>query len=138
MRRPCLRFKGTPNEYTYLHNAIKKQLPEPEECYICKGFSERFELANLSQKYSSNLDDWAYMCGSCHKRWDSDKYHWVENNWHKLCVKCVLIKAIPDFYRRKTMQISRGHVYPQSETTSWCIDCTKEWGRRPRKPKNSL
>ena|SRR3990167_280095 len=126
------RFNGSATEYVNLHNRIKRKMGKYQVCYLCKNKNCKFELANLTQKYTEELNDWAYMCGSCHKRWDSLKYHWKSGGWHKFCVKCKKIKIVDEFYKKKSKYVKNGKVYQTLDTTDLCIQCTKNWSKMQR------
>ena len=132
------RFNGSAVEYVNLHNRIKAKIGKPKQCHLCRNKDCGFELANLTQKYTEELNDWAYMCGSCHKRWDSPKYHWRDKAWYKFCVGCRAIKAVTDFYKRKSNQICKnGKIYKQTDTTEKCVECTKKWSKNQRLNKKN-
>ena len=44
---------------------IKKRKQKPIKCEFC---NERpvLDLANISQKYKRDLNDWEYLCRKCH------------------------------------------------------------------------
>jgi hypothetical protein len=48
-----------------LHIWVRHRLPEPEGCERC-GRKAKLDLANISQEYKQDLDDWEYLCRRCH------------------------------------------------------------------------
>lgn len=66
-------WKGSEVGYSALHSWIARKLGKPNECSNC-GFtsdnSRQFNWANLSHEYKRDLDDWARLCGSCHRKYD--------------------------------------------------------------------
>lgn len=50
--------------YNEKHKRIKKILLKPDTC-IC-GESENLILHNLSGKYNDDINDWIWLCRSCH------------------------------------------------------------------------
>ncbi len=62
-------WKGDIVGYSALHEWIKRNKPKPVFCEIC---TERApaELANKSQEYMRDIDDFWWACGSCHRRID--------------------------------------------------------------------
>lgn len=116
----------------------KPDIAVPERCFLCGKKDCRFELANLDQKYSEIVFDWGYMCSVCYKRCDSEKYHWNGKDWDKRCTKCGEMKNMSLFYQRKSTQTIGGKTYPRNDPTSWCIDCTKEWGNSLSLAKKAL
>lgn len=55
--------------YKELHSWVRRWLPKPELCNICKSRLPK-EVANLDQKYSRNLNTWSWLCISCHRLMD--------------------------------------------------------------------
>lgn len=63
-------WAGDKVKYGQLHNWVKKRLPKPKICPICK---ERnvLDLANIAPKpnvrtYNRNLENWEWLCRRCH------------------------------------------------------------------------
>ena len=69
-------FKNSFN-YNVLHEYIKKRIKKPEICEICKN-KRILELAFKNHKagykspelYTRNLNNWFYICRSCHMKED--------------------------------------------------------------------
>ncbi len=116
------KFKGTSAEYVNLHNKIRNSVKKPDKCSLCPK-SKRLELANKSGKYKEIISDWFWLCGSCHKKHDSKNYFW-KGEWWKLCTLCKEIKKCDEFYQRKGILKSRGHIYQREDYTCWCKRCT--------------
>jgi len=59
-------------EYKALHRWVQKSLGRAEVCSTCFRTSEetRIEWANLSGKYTKDLEDWLPMCRTCHMIFD--------------------------------------------------------------------
>jgi len=128
--KPYKMFSGSATEYTNLHNRIRGRIGKPKQCYLCKDKKCKFDLANLTQKYTEELSDWAYMCRSCHRRWDSPKYHWKSEVWYKFCIKCKEIKIVNEFYKKNSkVVLNSGTVYQMVDYTELCIQCSKEWSK---------
>ena len=61
----CPRFKTIES----LHRWVRKHKPQPSLCETCnKRIS--YDLANISQEYKMDLNDWEYLCRSCHMKSD--------------------------------------------------------------------
>lgn len=58
-------WKGDEVGYTALHGWVKRWLRKPERCKDCNQV-KKLDLANISGKYSRDLDDWEYLCRKCH------------------------------------------------------------------------
>lgn len=59
-------WKGENVGYVALHNRIKKQLVKPELCTKCLR-AKKLELSNKSGKYKTSVNDWEWICRSCHE-----------------------------------------------------------------------
>lgn len=66
-------WKGDKVGYSALHSWVARKLGRPKRCSEC-GFesdnSRQFHWANISQEYKRELDDWARLCVTCHKKYD--------------------------------------------------------------------
>jgi len=65
--------------YGALHSWVKKRLPKPELCTKCK-IKKAHDLANISQKYKRDLDDWEWLCRSCHMAKDGRLESFIKSN----------------------------------------------------------
>jgi len=51
-----------------LHEWIKRHKPKPDKCMKCGKRTELLELSNNNNhNYTRNIDDYEYLCHSCHK-----------------------------------------------------------------------
>jgi hypothetical protein len=66
-------WKGDKVGYTQLHVWIRRRLLQPHYCERCGKKKKKLDLANLSGKYLRRLDDWEYICRSCHMSGDGRK-----------------------------------------------------------------
>lgn len=55
--------------YSSLHRWVARRLVKPLSCEHC-GQTKPLDLANKSGDYSDELDDWLWLCKSCHKKYD--------------------------------------------------------------------
>lgn len=119
------RYKGTYTEYINLHNRVKRILPKRGQCSLCNKETIKLDLANVSQNYLEKKTDWMWLCQPCHRRFDSPKYQFSDGEWHKLCTNCFIWKCCKTgFYQRKSTIEKNGKVYPRTDFTSWCRQCT--------------
>ena len=58
-------WKGDDVGYKVLHKWVRRYLPRPEFCVICKNVRP-YEVANISGKYLRDLTDWQWLCRKCH------------------------------------------------------------------------
>src|SRR5690348_9466681 len=63
--------KDNHNDYTAIHRYAKRQIPKPDICEKCNKRPAE-ELSNKDHKYSIDLENWWYLCKSCHTKWDYD------------------------------------------------------------------
>jgi len=62
-------WKGNQVGYGALHAWIKRHKPKPKVCEICK-IKEPYDLANISGEYKRNVNDFQWVCRSCHMKLD--------------------------------------------------------------------
>lgn len=60
-------WKGDNVSYTNLHIWIRKYKPKPENCENCGKKEEYLEASNISGEYKRDINDFEYLCASCHK-----------------------------------------------------------------------
>lgn len=63
-------WKGDKVGLIALHEWIRRRLPQPDYCERCNKKIKKLDLTNISQKYKRRLDDWEYLCRSCHMNVD--------------------------------------------------------------------
>ena len=67
-------WKGEAVGYNALHTRIRRTLGNPTNCKECKTTtSKRFEWANVSGKYKTELSDWMQLCKACHVQFDRNR-----------------------------------------------------------------
>lgn len=79
-------WKGNKVKLSALHTRMRKRVPKRELCQFCNK-SSSFDLANKSQEYKTTVDDWMWLCKSCHRRYDNG-WKWIKNEWWKICKPC--------------------------------------------------
>ena len=62
-------WKGDNVGYGAIHAWVKKNKPKPEFCEICKEKTP-IDLANISQEYHRNTEDFEWLCRKCHMNKD--------------------------------------------------------------------
>ena len=67
------RWKGDEVGYRALHNYLNNYKPTPESCEICGKITTKLDLCNISGVYNRDLDNYEYLCRSCHTTKDSLK-----------------------------------------------------------------
>lgn len=53
-----------------LHERIRKKMGEPQFCTICN-LPKKLDVCSIDHKYTESLEDWIYLCRSCHILFDS-------------------------------------------------------------------
>ena len=84
-------WKGDKVGYEAIHAWIKRRLPQPSYCEKCNKESKKLDLANISGKYLRRLDDWEYLCRSCHMESDGrfkNLLKGINDRPKKPCQKC--------------------------------------------------
>lgn len=63
-----------------LHEWIRNHKPKPKYCEDCK-IKDPFDLANISQKYLRDINDFEWLCRSCHMQKDGrlNKLHEISS-----------------------------------------------------------
>jgi hypothetical protein len=62
--------KQNHRDYKAVHRYIERRKPRPDFCERIGCDKGPVQLSNKDHKYSLNLDDWWYLCKSCHITWD--------------------------------------------------------------------
>ena len=62
-------WKGDEVGYFSLHEWIKNHKQKPEFCEICKK-KPPYDLANISGEYKRDINDYRWLCRSCHMKDD--------------------------------------------------------------------
>ncbi len=62
-------WKGQCVGYGALHDYVKHHKPRPDLCGDCRE-KKKLEIANISQEYKRDLDDWEWLCRRCHMNKD--------------------------------------------------------------------
>ena len=73
-------WKGDDAGYRALHSWAYRRLVRPKNCVKCEkpnktldtktGPRQYLQLANVSGEYKRSLDDWMFLCPSCHTTYD--------------------------------------------------------------------
>lgn len=121
-KRTLKKFKGTFNEYTALHNWVRKHRGKPMLCEDC-GRSDKkiYEWANVSGEYKKDLSDWKRLCKTCHHKFDDPELTRVK----EICLHGHPLKG--DNIRYKTSK--RGRI------TRYCLECQRQYLRNFRQRK---
>jgi len=67
-------WKGNNVGKISLHEWIKYRLKKPNVCDCCKK-NQPYDLANISQKYKRDINDFEWLCRSCHMKKDGRIYN---------------------------------------------------------------
>jgi len=92
-------WKGDRVKYQALHEWVRRNKPQPEFCESCNK-NKSYEVANISQKYKRNINDYEWLCRSCHMKKDRriSKLHKISHvslklkgkwaRWVNSCISC--------------------------------------------------
>lgn len=69
-------------KYTTMHNWVRKHKIKPSSCGRCGKITTDLELAKISKEYTRNIEDYEYMCCSCHHKMDKRKEYCIHG--HKM------------------------------------------------------
>jgi len=64
-------WKGDKVGHRSIHGWVRRRKKKPEFCEFC-GKNRPYDLANISNEYKRDLNDYKYLCRSCHRKYDSD------------------------------------------------------------------
>ena len=59
-------WKGDNVKYVGIHDYIKWHKPKENKCEDCGKETDFLDLANISQEYKRELNDWEWICRRCH------------------------------------------------------------------------
>jgi len=65
-------WKGDKAKYFAKHFYMRKYKTKPDRCEIC-GEKKKLELSSKDHKYTRNVDEYQYICKSCHVKYDESK-----------------------------------------------------------------
>lgn len=68
-------WKGDKIKYRGLHAWIRKNKPAVTSCENCMMKKKSLDIANISGKYFRNIDDYMWLCRSCHIIYDKKKHN---------------------------------------------------------------
>lgn len=71
-------WKGDKVGIDALHVYIRRRLPKPQKCPICRK-SPPYDLANISNEYKREVSDWEWLCRKCHMEKDGRLDKLIEN-----------------------------------------------------------
>lgn len=79
-------WKGNSVKKRALHSRFYKKIIGYGICKFCKKECKT-DLANISGKYKTELNDWMWLCRRCHSRFDKG---WIfeKKQWYKTCSGC--------------------------------------------------
>lgn len=58
-------WRGENVGYTGVHHWVQRHLPKPELCQICNKVPP-YDLANISNRYLRDINDYQWLCRKCH------------------------------------------------------------------------
>ena len=88
--------------YSGLHQWVKRRKLKPGKCEKCKKVVEWLDLANISQKYKRDLNDWQWLCRKCHMKSDG-RMELLKKHREKRLKKSLLFRLDPKLYQKKIL-----------------------------------
>lgn len=58
-------WKGSKVSIGGIHDYVRARFPRPEKCQCCM-IGYPIDMANISQEYKRDLNDWEWLCRRCH------------------------------------------------------------------------
>lgn len=133
-------WKSNPN-YRTLHRWVNTNKPKSPVCENCGTSGVKLECANISGVYTRNLNDYKWLCRSCHMEEDGRfcnlkqgeeaifKTKLQRTRGYKTCSFCKSIKPLHEFAKNK---------YRKSGIQSYCLECARlkckeQWIKRKAK-----
>lgn len=71
-------WKGKDVKYGGVHRWIKRHKEKSQTCEHCNK-KRKLDLANISDKYKRDIDDYLWLCRSCHEKYDNTKFNIIED-----------------------------------------------------------
>lgn len=106
--------------YSHLHWCMRQKIPMPQFCERCSEKPPQ-DLANKSQLYKPETDDWEYLCRKCHMDGDGRNDKLRESG---------IARRLPP---RTCLGCSK-EFYKSNSRTKYCsTDCFATTRRRPEK-----
>lgn len=96
-------WKGDKVGKAGMHNWVRRHKPKPDKCVRCL-IREPKDLANISQNYKRDIDDYEWLCRRCHMHDDGRIYNlWARNRRRTEIPKDAIIKKanFPDHWERR-------------------------------------
>jgi hypothetical protein len=121
-------WKDHPN-YRTLHRWVQNNKPHSEKCERCGKISPKLDCANISGNYTRDVNDYIWLCRSCHMRFDNAHMHLKQgsnaieefNALLKIgvakCCYCGVTKPVSEFAK---------NCHNTSRIQSYCKDCAKQ------------
>jgi len=72
-------MKPNTTKYVRLHEWVRENKPKPKFCEECK-IKEPYDVANISGWYKKNINDYKWLCRSCHNTNDRQNGIHKENS----------------------------------------------------------
>lgn len=63
-------WRGNKVGLSALHGWVKQYFNKPKKCNVCGIKNGTIDLANISQKYKRDFNDWEWLCRKCHMNKD--------------------------------------------------------------------
>lgn len=105
--------KISEKNYIKLHHWVRKNKPKVELCEMC-GKKKKLDLANISGKYKKDINDYEWLCRSCHKIKDTfGKKKFVKKETTRKNIHLVTFKKVEDFLKKQKKPMFKSDIARQ-------------------------
>jgi hypothetical protein len=115
-------WKGDDVGYAALHEWIGNRKPKPELCEICRKKPPR-DLANISGEYKRDIDDYHWLCRSCHMKKDGIVHIKLYSDVSKL----IELNRTPDMRKKSSDRMKKQWEDGVFEAQPWTIERKKKF-----------
>jgi hypothetical protein len=103
------------------HRWIEYRKPKPELCEKCKK-NKSYDLANISGEYKRDINDFEWLCRSCHMKEDNRIFE-----LHKIMVNKRKERTLTKFNKAKVL-LKEGKSYNEISQELGYINRSSLWG----------
>jgi len=103
-----INYKGDLATKQAIHSWVKIRKEKPKYCEICN-IKPPIDLANISQKYKRDINDYKWLCRSCHVKFDYTIYvrkhkkpTTIKEGDMYRCNSCLEYKSKNEFHKSKS------------------------------------
>lgn len=96
--------------YIKLHYWIRKNKPKVELCEMC-GKKKKLDLANISGEYKKDINDYEWLCRSCHKLKDNfGKKKFIKKETTRKNIHVATLKKVEEFLKKQKTPMFKSDI----------------------------